>query len=97
MGISRQGPNRKIRLPWVNHVNTVFESNADDIILCEISGNWRKALADLIRFISLMGASAKSSDTDKYMKRVKPFDDVQTSYLQENKWQQYALPTHGQF
>jgi predicted RNase H-like nuclease len=40
-------------LPWVNHVDTVFERDPDNVFLSQVSSNWAEALANLVRFISL--------------------------------------------
>lgn len=40
-------------LPRVNHINTVFERNADDVILSKVSSDGSESLANLVRLISL--------------------------------------------
>ena len=37
----------------MNHINSMFKSDSDDIVLGEISPNWGESFSNLISFIGL--------------------------------------------
>lgn len=44
--------------PRVNHVHTVFQSNSDDIVLCQVGRNRRHPLADHVTLVGLVPVCA---------------------------------------
>lgn len=49
-----------VSVPWMDHVDTMFESNANDVVLCEICTDRSKAFSNLIRFVRLYALSVPS-------------------------------------
>jgi len=40
-------------IPWMDHVNTMFQSDSDNIVLSEVSADRCKSLSNLICLIGL--------------------------------------------
>ena len=42
-------------IPGMDHVNAMFDSDSDDVLLRKVRSNRSEAFANLVRFISLIG------------------------------------------